>query len=193
MISKIFLLLFILMLGFGLSVWDMLYTPQSGGAVIALQQREMEREVPQGDPIPDAAFLALDGTPYKLHDFKGKTIILNFWATWCAPCVEEFPDLVDLAARSQNKVVLIALSVDADENNIRAFLEKFPRVLQSKIRRPNIVIAQDRDKHISQDLFQTVLYPESFIIGPDLRIRQKISGATDWNALDTHLFSEENP
>ena len=75
-------------------------------------------------PVPDLAFETMDGRPAGLADFAGKVVVLNFWATWCAPCREEMPSLDRLqAAFDPEKVLVVALSVDrAGPERVQAFL-----------------------------------------------------------------------
>lgn len=140
----------------------------------------------QGE-VPDFSFSALDsGVAYRLHSFKGKTLLVNFWASWCVPCREEFPLLIRLARTHPETLQVILLSVDeAPEDAVRfvrgvvgdaGMKSFFPDV-------PNIVVAWDKDKAVAQDMFQTMRYPETVVIGPDLQMREKWVGALD----DTHI------
>lgn len=77
-------------------------------------------------PVPDLAFLDMEGDPAKLSDFRGKVVVLNVWATWCQPCREEMPTLDNLQAIfAEEPVIVLALSVDrGGPERIRAFLEE---------------------------------------------------------------------
>ncbi len=68
----------------------------------------------------------LQGGHHKLEDYKGKIVLLNFWATWCVPCASEMPLLGEMQARYKDKLVIIAASIDdpADRDKLKPFLEK---------------------------------------------------------------------
>ncbi|MEM9083711.1 MAG: TlpA disulfide reductase family protein, partial [Planctomycetota bacterium] len=91
---------------------------------------------------PDFEFMANNGKTYALSDFKGKTILLNFWASWCPPCIKELPLLMK-AAQEQN-VILIALSSDIDKASMDKFLKK--QQLQSPHK--NVFFAWDTNQNI---------------------------------------------
>ena len=80
----------------------------------------------QGQPAPDFALQSLDGKTMKLSDFRGKAVLLNFWATWCEPCKIEMPWFVDLNKKygSQGLVVLGVAMDDASPSEISSFAQK---------------------------------------------------------------------
>lgn len=127
---------------------------------------------------PDFAFTTLDGQSHSLSEYRGKIVLLNFWASWCVPCVAEFPQFIKLANAFPEDVVVLALSVDTD----RAAMERFLASLPALKTTPNMLVAVDEGKQISQDLFQTFRYPETVLIGPDQTMRRKYLGIElDWS------------
>lgn len=68
----------------------------------------------------------LNGGHHKLEDYKGKIVLLNFWATWCVPCAGEMPLLGEMQSRYKDKIVILAASIDdpADKDKLQPFLEK---------------------------------------------------------------------
>jgi thiol-disulfide isomerase/thioredoxin len=77
-----------------------------------------------GAPAPGAGFTDPDGEPATLADFRGKPLLLNLWATWCGPCVEEMPTLDALAARSGDKLRIVALAQEDGPAKVEAFFAK---------------------------------------------------------------------
>jgi len=130
-------------------------------------------ETPQIDTVPDFAFTDIDGRNHDMKDFKGQKVLINFWATWCAPCVIEFPKLIELAKNNPD-IIIIALSSDIQDDKIKNFLKKNP--LKSR----NFIVARDQKRKITTDIFQTFKLPETLIISPSGKIVKKIVGDTDW-------------
>jgi cytochrome c biogenesis protein CcmG/thiol:disulfide interchange protein DsbE len=123
-----------------------------------------------GEAAPD--FSLQDSTrTVALHDLKGKVVVLNFWATWCPPCVDEMPSLVQLQSRLHDKgVTVLAVSVDVDENAYNKFLKDHNVDLLS-VRDPN---------QKSNSLYGTFKYPETYIIDREGKVRRKFIGAVNW-------------
>jgi len=121
-----------------------------------------------GAPAPD--FTVQDGErKVTLDQFRGKVVVLNFWASWCPPCVQETPSLSQFAAAYAGKgVVVLGISVDKDEKAYRNFLQKF---------QPAFQIA--RDLTIHED-YGTFMYPETYIIDANGRVLKKIVEVPDW-------------
>ena len=114
-----------------------------------------------------------NGQSTNLADYKGKVVVLNFWATWCPPCVEETPALVQLQQRiAPRNAVVLGVSVDEDESAYRNFLQ------QHGINYPT---SRDASKKSALD-YGTSMYPETYVIGRDGKILRKIIGPQDWNS-----------
>jgi cytochrome c biogenesis protein CcmG, thiol:disulfide interchange protein DsbE len=105
-----------------------------------------------------------------LSQFRGKPVVLNFWATWCPPCVEEMPSLVELQKTMGDKVTILAVAEDADQNAVNQF-----------VRDHNVDLLTVRDtKQSANALYGTFKFPETFVIDREGVIRRKFIGATDW-------------
>ena len=106
-----------------------------------------------------------------LSQFKGQVVVLNFWATWCPPCIEEMPSLVQMQERMKSKgVTVLAVSVDVDENNYRRFLRDH---------NVNLLSVRDADQK-SNELYGTFKFPETYVIDRKGIVRRKFIGAVDW-------------
>ena len=130
-------------------------------------------------PAYDFTFTDTAGKTYQIKDFQDNTVLVHIWASWCAPCVAEFPPLLSLAEKYPDDLTIIALSIDHDEEAMGRFLKKYaPRTS------PNILFAIDQDKKISRDLFGTIQVPETYILSPGLVLKDKMTGPGDWMSAD---------
>jgi thiol-disulfide isomerase/thioredoxin len=112
-------------------------------------------------------------------DFKNKTLLINFWATWCTPCRKEMPDLQKLSeALDQSQFAVIGISVDDDTNLVKEFL------LHHKIRFINF---QDEKLKTASRLLDIQVFPETFIVSPTGTIIKRITGEQAW---DEKLFKK---
>lgn len=142
---------------------------------IIVQPEAPVEKVQTGQTAPDFTFSATDGKTYPLSDFKGKIIILNFWASWCPPCIKEFPHFIKAAQTFKDDIIFIGVSSDLNENAMNKFLTK----IEGDLKAPNILIALDADQNITKNLFQTYRLPETILIDQNQVMRTKIIGA-DW-------------
>lgn len=116
----------------------------------------------------------LEGKEINLSSYKSKkAVILSFWATWCEPCVEEFPSFIKLLDQFPEDVVLIAISHDQSEEDVRQFVEAF------KGYRDNMVLTMDKGNQLSQT-FAVDKLPEGFIFDRQGKLQKKIIGIQDW-------------
>ena len=124
-----------------------------------------------GQRIPDFDLNAGNGERIRPADFRGKILVINFWATWCPPCVEEMPSLNRFQqAFAGRGVEVLAISVDEDEKLYRDFLQ------QHNVRMRTV---RDPGKKVSS-LYGTFKYPESYIADREGRLVRKIIGPADW-------------
>jgi cytochrome c biogenesis protein CcmG/thiol:disulfide interchange protein DsbE len=112
------------------------------------------------------------GQTVSLDQYRGKTVVLNFWASWCPPCLEEFPSLMQLQKQVPN-VVVLAVSFDTDADAYRQY------VADNHL--GDMVIALDLSQK-SNLAFGTTRPPETYIIDRKGRIRRKFIGAQDWTS-----------
>jgi len=126
-----------------------------------------------GNPAPDFTVQDAD-RKVTLHDLRGKVVVLNFWATWCPPCVEEMPSLAQMQSNLKDRVVVLAVSVDDDERSYRTFLKK-----------NNVDLLTVRDpQQKSNELYGTFKFPETYIIDRQGVVQRKFIGPVDWTRPD---------
>jgi len=154
------------------------------GAVVALMgaglvlafHRGTPYPVEVGEYAPDFSLPALiNGSPASdplhLYDHRGHIVLVNFWATWCPPCVEETPSLEKLSSDLRKLgVEVIGVSVDRDPAALKKFISdnhlSFP-------------IARDPDQAVAST-YGTFQFPETYILDREGRVAEKIIGARDW-------------
>jgi peroxiredoxin len=106
-----------------------------------------------------------------LRDLRGQIVVLNFWATWCPPCVEEIPSLEQLQEHYKGKgVIVLGVSIDDDDGAYHQFL---------KDHKVDFITVRDQSKH-SSILYGTFKYPETYIIDRNGIVRRKFIGAVEW-------------
>ena len=107
-----------------------------------------------------------------LSELRGKTVVLNFWASWCGPCIAETPSLVAMSRAMRDKnVVVLAVSIDDDDSAYHRFIKD--NGMDFTVR--------DADKR-SNDLYGTHVFPETYIIDRKGVIRRKVIGEMNWTA-----------
>jgi cytochrome c biogenesis protein CcmG/thiol:disulfide interchange protein DsbE len=106
-----------------------------------------------------------------LSQFKGQVVVLNFWATWCPPCIEEMPSLVEMQRRMKAKgVTVLAVSIDVDQNAYHKFIQDHG---------VNMITVRDPEQKTAV-LYGTHGWPETYIIDRSGVVRRKFIGAVDW-------------
>ena len=166
---KILIIGAVLLCGLAFAMWDVMHTPAPAGQASVMATHNA--------PLENFTFTDYKGGQHTLYDFKGKHVLINLWATWCAPCVAEFPDLLHIADQRSDDLVLIAISIDNDTDVIQRFFTKLPDAAQKHLHLENVYIAHDPLMKITGSVFQASRYPESYLLTPDMAITRKISGA----------------
>lgn len=114
-----------------------------------------------------------------LSQLRGDVVVLNFWATWCPPCVDELPSLLSMQSRMRDKgVVVLAVSIDVDSDAYHRFLKE---------RNVNLLTVRDPEQR-SSTLYGTFGWPETYIIDRKGVLRRKLIGPVDWNSRDITEF-----
>ncbi len=127
-------------------------------------------------PAPD--FTVSDGTTsIHLADYRGKVVLLNFWATWCAPCVQEMPGLIQLH-HDRPDLAILAVSVDEDQDDYRRFLAS---------RRVDLITVRDPNETAAK-LYRTEGWPETYVIDRQGIVRRKFVGDPDWSSPEIRAY-----
>ena len=125
----------------------------------------------KGKPLSNFSFETLDGEQSSLSDFAGKPVIVHFWATWCPPCLVEFPELITFAEKNTDNIVL---AVSSDRN--REAIHKMGWDVPS-----NLFIIFDEGEVITREKFSVFRLPETYVFDAEHRMTDHIIGAyKDW-------------
>jgi cytochrome c biogenesis protein CcmG/thiol:disulfide interchange protein DsbE len=120
--------------------------------------------------------VSVGGRQARLSDFRGKVVVLNFWASYCGSCVEEMPDLDRLQQRIRSRGgVVLGVSVDEDCQSFERFLKEHPVAFQTT--------CESTNKRVSLD-YGTSLIPETYIIDRQGRVARKVVGPQQWDSAE---------
>jgi thiol-disulfide isomerase/thioredoxin len=126
-----------------------------------------------GGATPPLVLKDLSGKEHRLDDYRGKVVVINFWATWCEPCREEMPSLNRLKVQmADTPFAILAVDMGEGEARIKAFLEKTP---------VDFPVLLDRDSAVSKAWKVRVL-PTTLVLDPESRIRYMVIGELDWSS-----------
>jgi len=138
--------------------------------LVSACNRGAQRPGQTGKAAPD--FNLNDGTTsVHLSDYRGQVVLVNFWATWCGPCVQEMPSLLILHHQLPS-VVMVGISVDEDADAYKRFIER---------RHIDLITVRDPEEKAA-NLFHTDMWPETYVIDRKGVIRRKFIGAQDWTS-----------
>jgi peroxiredoxin len=125
-----------------------------------------------GDRAPEVRLQSVDGKTMSLADYRGKVVLVHFWATWCPPCVEEVPTLERFYQQVfGTDIEVLAISVDESDEVLKAFLDK------NKVHFP---VLRDPGRSAAGS-YGTLKFPETYVVGRDGMVRYKVIGPMDWS------------
>ena len=136
-------------------------------------------------PAPDTVFTSLDGKPATLADFKGRVVVMNLWATWCAPCKAEMPTLAKLqAVYATQPVTVLPISVDRDSD--------LNLVNEEMAANPPLKTYRDPSYKLSFALEPKAAgYPTTIIYDRQGRERARMAGPADWSSPEARGIVEK--
>ncbi len=146
---------------------------------------------PREGPAPDFSLTVADGSLLNIESLRGRWVLVNFWATWCAPCLQELPHLVKLVeGLSGSGLMLLIVSVNEDWALVRDLSKQLSqagtsggnearsaRLLNGEI--PGSLSALDSSEVLAK-AFGTSRYPETYLIDPDGNLRYRFLGPKPW-------------
>ncbi|GMQ89146.1 MAG: hypothetical protein BMS9Abin09_0604 [Gammaproteobacteria bacterium] len=142
-------------------------------AVSAEQPAQLLHEIPERPVAPDFSLKDMDGSVHTLSAYRGKVVILNFWATWCPPCREEMPSMERAWEKLKHEdIVMLAVNVGEDEDSIFEFTASYPVEFPLLLDQESVVTGNWPVRGL----------PTTFVIDPQGRIVYRAIGGRDWNA-----------
>ncbi|MBS4099498.1 MAG: TlpA family protein disulfide reductase [Sulfuricella sp.] len=142
----------------------------------------------KGGPTPPLALKDLSGTSHDLRNYAGKVVMVQFWATYCAPCIKEMPSVERLKIKLAGKpFAILAVNMGEDEKEVRAFLKKL---------KVDFTILMDTDAQAIGD-WKVFVAPSTFIVDVQGKIRYTLQGGAEWDTPELmqaiEAMTAENP
>ncbi len=151
-----------------LSLWFVLSAAQAAGNGTA----QTLQWLPTPFAAPDFTLQGDDGKAHRLSDYRGKVVLLNFWATWCPPCRYEMPSMerVHRKVRAEN-IVILAVNVGESEDTVFEFTGKYPVTFQ---------LLLDTDGTVIKN-YPVIGLPTTFVIDPRGIVTHRAVGGREWD------------
>jgi thiol-disulfide isomerase/thioredoxin len=145
--------------------------------IISLSQATFAIEV--GSPVSDFELADLNGKSVKLSDYKGKTVVINFWATWCPPCKKEMPDfdLLDKELKKSNQAVLLAVNMTDGKRDTKSKVESF--IMENNY---GMRVLLDTEGKAAK-LYDIKWLPTTVVVDPKGKLHWQIFGETTKEAV----------
>lgn len=135
-------------------------------------QNQTLHKVPEQPLAPDFTLNDVDGKEFRLKDLRGKTVLVNFWATWCPPCRFEMPSMERARIKLENtNVVILAIDVGEDADTVFTFTGDYP---------VNFPLLLDLDSKVIKQ-WPVIGLPTSFVVNPSGHIVYRAIGSREWD------------
>ena len=152
-------------------VLGVLFAVLFGGFLYTIHDQFEQHVVEPGERAPSFKITTESGQRITTTDFGGKLLVLNFWATWCPPCIEEMPSLNQFAQQvSKDGVVVLGVSIDQNEQAYKRFLQQNRLAFET---------ARDPEADIAAN-YGTFKWPETYIINAEGKVVEKHIGPKSW-------------
>lgn len=138
--------------------------------------------IQKGDVAPDFTLTTLAGEEVKLSDYRGKKVILNFWATWCPPCKAEMPHMQNFHEANGQEVEILAVNLTDKDNgfdNVQAFIDDYELTF---------TVPLDETGEVGTT-YQAITIPTSYILTTEGKVQHKIVGPMDENMMEQLISS----
>lgn len=147
-----------------------LLTAAALALIVSLGAGPAAQAVDEGEKAPDFTLPALDGGgSLKLADFRGKVVLVDFWASWCAPCIQALPEIQELSRRMAGKpFAILGVNTDADDSRLKFFLSRHPAEGWPQVR--------DRTSRTAKEVYRVRGYPTYLVLDPQGRVVRKVEG-----------------
>ena len=148
----------------GLTALDLLAAERQGAQTLPVLSPPMA--------APDFVLTGEDGKRYRLSDYRGQVVVVNFWATWCPPCRYEMPAMERAHQKLKDeKIVLLAVNVGEDEESVFAFTGQYPVTFPLLLDRDGTVVKQ----------YPVIGLPTTFVIDPHDNVTYRAVGGREWD------------
>ncbi len=133
----------------------------------------------EGEMLNDFSITCMDGNDFRLSDQKGKVVVINLWATWCIPCVDELPNFEKISGEFSDEVSVIAIHSTPVTTDVAAWLSDYSYT---------IPFAVDEDGSLSELLNASTVLPQTIVIGKDGVVTYNKSGSLTYEELYIIVF-----
>lgn len=147
---------------------------------VGISSAEKEEKIPS----LDFTLMTMDNKKVSLKDFRGKYVFLNFWATWCGPCIDEMPSMERLYQKLKSKKNFEMLAVSIDKGGAEV-VKMF--VKENKL---TFTVLLDRDSEVAGE-YGVMGIPSTYLIDPQGYVINRAVGARDWDSKDSLIFFEK--
>lgn len=122
---------------------------------------------------PAIDLFTADGAPFSLASLRGKVVLVNFWASWCEPCVAEMPSLQRLRDQCLGRLEVLGVNYQEGPARIKAFLGKVGIVFP---------VVRDTDGAVAR-AWEARIFPSTFVVDREGRVQASLVGEADWTSL----------